>query len=85
MSSANSNHSSVRILRLKQVIDRIGLGRSTVYDRLNEGSPRYDSSFPKPFSLGGNAVGWLESEINSWIQERVSKSVEGKSSDENPL
>ncbi|HCH7783180.1 helix-turn-helix transcriptional regulator [Pseudomonas aeruginosa] len=85
MSNANSRQSAVRILRLRQVQDRIGLSRSTIYDRLNQASPRYDSSFPKPFSLGGSAVGWLESEVNYWIHDRISKSNEGEACGENSL
>ena len=27
--------------------------------------------FPKSVSIGGRAVAWLESEVDSWIQERV--------------
>lgn len=64
----------VRILRVKQVKDRIGLSRSTIYDRLNPKSPRYDIGFPKPVSLGGKAVGWLESEVCDWIQGKTSSS-----------
>lgn len=60
----------MRILRLKQVQDRIGLSRSTIYDRMNVTSNRYDSSFPKPFKLGRSAVGWLEQDINDWIRAR---------------
>ncbi|MFA0945874.1 MULTISPECIES: helix-turn-helix transcriptional regulator [Pseudomonas syringae group] len=57
-----------RILRLKQVLERVGLSRSTIYDRINPASPRYDSSFPKPIKIGRSAVGWLESSINKWIE-----------------
>ncbi|WP_231982598.1 helix-turn-helix transcriptional regulator [Pseudomonas mucidolens] len=42
-----------RILRLKQLSERIGLGRSTIYDRMDAQSPRYDATFPKPIKLGG--------------------------------
>lgn len=71
MTNESSNKSTIRILRIKQVQDRIGLSRSTIYDRLNLTSPRYDASFPKPFSLGGTAVGWLESEVCDWIKSKI--------------
>nr|WP_267397930.1 AlpA family phage regulatory protein [Pseudomonas sp. GM_Psu_2] len=32
----------MRILRMKQVQERVVLSRSTIYDRINERSPRYD-------------------------------------------
>ncbi|MCF1252470.1 AlpA family transcriptional regulator [Pseudomonas putida] len=55
----------MRILRMKTVIEITGLARSTVYKYVAEGI------FPKPLSLGGRSVGWLESEVNSWIQSRL--------------
>ncbi len=62
----------VRVLRMRQVQERLGLGRSTIYDRMDPESPRYDSTFPRPISLGSAAVGWIESEINQWLQARAS-------------
>ena len=55
----------MRILRLKTVVEITGLARSTVYKYIAEGI------FPKPISLGGRSVGWLESEVHSWIQSRL--------------
>ena len=56
------------VLRLPLVKARTGLSRSTIYLRIAEGS------FPKPVSLGDRAVGWLESEIESWLSSRVEAS-----------
>lgn len=64
------------ILRRKQVEARTGLSRSTIYDRLNPKSPRYDPSFPKQISLGEDAVGWIEAEVDAWIAARVHASRE---------
>ncbi|MCP2069878.1 helix-turn-helix transcriptional regulator [Pseudomonas laurylsulfatiphila] len=61
-----------RILRLKQLTERIGLGRSTIYDRMDVNSPRYDATFPKPIKLGAAAIGWIDSEITTWIEQRRS-------------
>ncbi len=59
------------ILRRKQVESRTGLSRSTIYARIAAGT------FPPPIDLGGGrAVGWLASEIDAWIQERVNASRE---------
>ncbi|WP_340332863.1 helix-turn-helix transcriptional regulator [Pseudomonas sp. LP23] len=66
---------SDRVLRLKQVQERTGLGRSTIYDRLNPRSSRFDDSFPRPFKLGLSAVGWLESGVDEWIALRASEVV----------
>lgn len=59
-----ASRSVVRILRRREVEARVGLSRSTIYDKLNPQSPRYDAMFPMPIHLGGgSAVGWVESEI----------------------
>ncbi len=57
----------MRIIRLQKVMEMTGLGRSTVYKYVS------DSWFPKPISLGGRSVGWLESEVADWILSRVSE------------
>ena len=56
------------ILRLPEVKNRTGLSRSTIYLRVNQ------NIFPKPISLGARAVGWLENEIEDWVQSRIQKS-----------
>ena len=58
-------------LRRKQVEARTGLSRSTIYLRLKEGS------FPKPVNLGARAVGWLESEVDEWIDHQIKQSRNG--------
>ena len=54
------------ILRLPTVKALTGLSRSTIYLRMSEGT------FPKQISLGSRAVGWMSSEINTWIEEKIS-------------
>ncbi len=56
------------ILRLPAVKTRTGLSRSTLYLRISEGS------FPKPVSLGGRAVGWIEAEVNDWLNQQIETS-----------
>jgi prophage regulatory protein len=56
------------ILRLPAVKTRTGLSRSTIYLRVSQGT------FPRPVSLGGRAVGWVEDEIQSWLAERIAAS-----------
>jgi len=62
---ANMTHT---ILRLPAVKARTGLSRSTIYLRIAEGS------FPKPVSLGGRAVGWIEAEVNDWLKQQIETS-----------
>ncbi len=54
-----------RLIRLKEVMHRVGLGRSTIYRWMDEGK------FPKPHSLGGYAVAWLEADVDEWIEKQV--------------
>lgn len=56
------------ILRRREVEARVGLSRSTIYLRCSQ------KNFPTPICLGGRAVGWLESEIEAWLQEQVASS-----------
>ena len=56
------------ILRLPAVKDRTGLSRSTIYLRISQGK------FPKPVSLGGRAVGWIEVEIEDWLTQQITTS-----------
>jgi len=56
------------ILRLPKVKARTGLSRSTIYLRISEGS------FPKPISLGGRAVGWIEAEVDDWVNQQIEAS-----------
>lgn len=62
---------SPRLIRIKEVIERVGIGRSTIYDWMNPRSPRFDSTFPKPIKLGSNSIAWLEYDIDSWILSKV--------------
>lgn len=57
----------IKVLRIKDLIRKVGMARSTIYDRFNPKSPRYDSSFPKPIKLGLSAIGWLEHEVDEWL------------------
>jgi prophage regulatory protein len=59
---------AIAILRLPVVKARTGLSRSTIYLRISEGT------FPRPVSLGGRAVGWVESEIQQWLETRIEAS-----------
>ncbi len=57
-----------KILRLSEIKNVTGLSRSTIYLRISE------QRFPKPINLGGRAVGWLEDEIEAWIDLQVQQS-----------
>lgn len=56
------------ILRLPEVKARTGLSRSTIYSRVK------DRTFPAPVSLGPRSVGWIESEIETWVEDQIKRS-----------
>jgi prophage regulatory protein len=70
--------SELRVVRLKQLIVMIGLSRSTIYDRMNPKSPRYDDSFPRSIGLGGKAKGWFLQDVKVWLgmQAQLSKGTD---------
>ena len=51
-----------QILRCRKVIERTGLSRSSLYEKMQRGD------FPKPRKLGLRAVGWRVSDIESWLE-----------------
>jgi len=55
---------TVRILRRPDVETRTGLSRSTIYAMMAE------NKFPKPKRIGKRAVGWVESSIEEWLENR---------------
>jgi len=53
------------IIRLPEVIARTGLRKSFIYSEISQGN------FPKSVKLSRRAVGWVESEIDEWIAQRI--------------
>ena len=70
-------HNTERLLRMTELILRrpkveeiVGLSRSTIYDMISK------NLFPRPIKLGVRAVGWRESAISDWLQEREKQSFD---------
>lgn len=58
-----------RILRFKQVAALVGLGKSSIYRKVQEGT------FPKPIKLGSaRASGWISTEVYDWIDDQIRRS-----------
>lgn len=53
------------IKRLPDVIKQVGYSRSSLYAKVKSGE------FPAPISLGSRAVGWLSTDIEKWIEQRI--------------
>jgi prophage regulatory protein len=54
------------IIRLKAAIQKTGLSKSSIYSLLAE------NKFPKRVQLSARSIGFLESEIDLWIAEKLS-------------
>lgn len=56
-----------KILRLPQVMARVGLKKSAIYKMIGNGE------FPAQLKLGTHASGWLESDVQKWIMKRAGR------------
>ena len=61
-----------RIVRLKTVVARTGLSRSTIYRKIGEGS------FPAQLRISVNGAGWRESDIDRWVANPVAWCPKGE-------
>ncbi|MBY0429345.1 MAG: AlpA family transcriptional regulator [Alphaproteobacteria bacterium] len=59
------NKTQRRMLRLPDVMAKTGLKRSSIYAYVKEGK------FPAPTLLGVRACGWLEADVDAWIESRI--------------
>jgi prophage regulatory protein len=57
-----SRLSKERLIRIKEVLSTIGLGKTTLYALMKEGD------FPAPRRVGKLSL-WVESEVQAWIAE----------------
>lgn len=65
----NNEHQSTKkketFLRLKDVINRTGLTKGSIYNHMKKGL------FPHNISLSSKIVVWLESEIDAWMTKQI--------------
>lgn len=59
-----------RILRIRTVLQRTGLSRSTLYRKIHEGS------FPRQVQISVHGAGWRESAVNQWIADPAAYRME---------
>lgn len=64
--------SNLRVLRRPEVEHRTGLARSTIYNLMK------NEIFPTPVRVGPGVVGWLESEIDEYIEARIAERDSGE-------
>jgi prophage regulatory protein len=58
-----------QFLNMEEVLRRTGLGRSTIYDQMDQGE------FPRSYQLTRRRVGWKEEEVEAWIESRTAVAV----------
>ena len=54
-----------RFLRISEVLQMTGMGKTFIYDRMKEGT------FPKQIQLGSRSVVWNEQEVIKWMEDRM--------------
>jgi prophage regulatory protein len=57
-------HTPTRYLRVRQVLDRVPICRTTLWRWSSEGH------FPKPHQLSENVTAWRESDVEAWLRSR---------------
>ena len=57
-----------KIIRLPEVKQMTGLKRSTIYQKMKIGE------FPTTIGLSIRSVGWIEDEVQAWIDQRINQS-----------
>lgn len=68
----------IKVLRLKDMVKKLGIARSTIYDWMNPDSKRYDATFPRSFKIGRHSIGWFEHQVDEWLALRAAALLEQK-------
>lgn len=55
----------LRILRLKAVLDRTGLSRSTLYRKIER------RTFPAQVRISERCIGWRQRDIDAWLRNPI--------------
>ena len=69
-----SSEKQERIIRKPELLEIVPLSHVTIW-RMEKGG-----KFPKRVQIGGNAVGWLASEVNQWIKQKAAERMQGEAS-----
>ncbi len=56
---------SNRFIRMPELMKILGVSRSSVWNYCKSGN------FPQPHKISPRLVGWLESDVQSWIETRA--------------
>lgn len=67
-SSMRNEIAGKRLIRVPEVLRRVGFSRTTMYELIKEGR------FPDKVIIGTRSVAFVESEIDAWIENTISYS-----------
>jgi len=59
------SETNIRLIRIKEVMNKVGIARSTVWYMVKKGG------FPQPRKLSPRVTVWVESEIDEFIEKLV--------------
>lgn len=66
---SNSINPTLRFVRMREVTQKTGLSKSSIYDLMAQGL------FPKTVNLGGRSVAFVEAEIDAWMAARITARI----------
>ncbi len=67
----------------KHIIDRKELRRRIPFSPMQLWRKEKDGTFPRRIRLGKNRVGWIESEVEDWVEARMQERFAPVSGGEN--
>lgn len=59
-----------QLMPIPEVERTTGLGKTSIYEKLNQASEKHDSTFPKPVVLSPRCVRWRSDEVQAWMDAR---------------
>ena len=59
-----------RIIRKPELLSKLSLSDATIW-RMEK-----KNRFPRRIKLGGNSVGWFESEVNEWLEKKAADRID---------
>ncbi|ATF93370.1 helix-turn-helix transcriptional regulator [Cedecea neteri] len=64
-SSMRNEKAVKRFIRVPEVLNRVGFSRTTLYERIKDGS------FPDRVKIGLRSIAFIESEVDEWIEKTI--------------
>ena len=63
-----NNPKKEKLIRMHEVLNRTGFCRAWIYRLIKQ------NRFPKPIKIGERAIGFIESELDIWIENLINSS-----------